>query len=70
MVMNEIGIVQNHYMDKTNRCKNEYHFYTENNVYLGGLLFPSNGQLLDDAFALNKITRYLAMRWGLIRQGK
>ncbi len=59
MIMNEIGIVQNCYTDKMNQCRNEYHFYTRDNIYLGALLFPSNGQMLDDAYALNKITRYL-----------
>ncbi len=70
MIMNEIGVVQNFYTDKMNQCRNEYHFYTKNGIYLGAILFPSNGQMLDDAYALNRITKYLAMRWGIVKQTK
>lgn len=48
MRKNKIEVVQNAYKDNNNQWHNEYHFYTENNIYLGGLLFPSNGQYLFD----------------------
>ena len=65
-IMNEIGIVQNCYADRGGQTHIEYYFYTENNIYLGGVLLPGNGQFMEDAKALNIITKALALRWGLI----
>lgn len=67
MVKNRIGIVQNIYRDNGNRCHNEYHFWAENGIYLGGLLFPSDGQYLFDDKTLDIITKALAIRWRLIQ---
>ena len=57
MIMNNIGIVQSN---------NEYHFYTENNIYLGGVILPANGQYMFDTKVLNIIPRALAIRWHLV----
>lgn len=57
MILNEIGIVQ---------TNNQYHFYTENNLYLGVIALPDNGQYMFDAKTLNIITKALAVRWGII----
>ncbi len=61
IILNEIGIVQ---------INNQYHFYTENNLYLGAVLLPDNGQLMFDAKTLNIITKALAVRWGIIPMSK
>ena len=61
MILNEIGIVQ---------TNNQYHFYTENNLYLGAIALPDNGQHLFDAKTLNIITKALAVRWGIIPMQK
>ena len=55
--MNNILVVQ---------VGNEYHFYTETNIYLGGVLMPNNGQFAFDTKMLDVITRALAIRWGII----
>ena len=65
-IMNEIGIVQNCYTDRGGQTHNEYYFYTEKNIYLGCVSLPGNGQFMEDAKALNIITKALALRWGLI----
>ena len=61
MVLNEIGVVQS---------SNQYHFYTENNIYLGGVVLPDNGQYMFDAKTLDIITKALAVRWGIIPMPK
>lgn len=61
MIMNRIKIVQN---------KNEFHFFTEMNIYLGGVVLPDNGQHLYDAKTLELITKALAIRWGIINPPK
>lgn len=67
MRKNRIEVVQNAYRDNNNQCHNEYHFWSENGIYLGGLLFPSNGQYLFDDKMLDYVTKALAIRWGLIQ---
>lgn len=57
MIMNNILVVQ---------VGNEYHFYTDTNIYLGGVLMPANGQFAFDTKMLDVITRALAIRWGTI----
>ena len=61
MVLNEIGVVQD---------ENRYHFYTENNLYLGVVALPANGQYMFDAKTLDIITKALAVRWGIISMPK
>ena len=56
MVMNNIGIVQNCYMDRNGQPHNEYYFFSANNIRL------------EDAKTLNIITKALALRWGAISQ--
>lgn len=56
MVLHNIQIVQN---------GSEYYFYTETNIYLGGVCFPCNGQYAYDTEALKIITKALALRWGV-----
>ena len=68
MVMNNIGIVQNRYMDRNGQPHNEYYFFSANNIRLGGVLLPSNSQYMEDAKTLNIITKALALRWGAISQ--
>lgn len=45
--------------------KNEYHFYLKNGLYLGGLLFPCDGQYAEDIMALTSMTADYARRLGL-----
>lgn len=66
----KIEIRQNMYRDKANQCKNEYHFWTETGIYLGGLLFPCDGQYVFDDKILTIITKALAIRWYLIESRK
>ena len=54
MVMNNIGIVQNCYMDRNGQPHNEYYFFSANNIRLGGVLLPSNSQYMD-AYAARKV---------------
>lgn len=61
----KIEIKQNCYCDRANQWHNEYHFYTENGIYLGGLLFPCNGQYLFDDKILTIIAKAISIRWGL-----
>lgn len=61
MILNQIGIVQD---------ENRYHFYTENNLYLGVVALPANGQYTFDAKTLDIITKALAVRWGIISMPK
>ena len=44
MVLNNIIVVQ---------TGSEYHFYTETNIYLGGVLMPANGQFAFDTKMLD-----------------
>ena len=44
--------------------------YTEDNIYLGGVILPPNGQYMFDTKILNIITRALAIRWHLIPMPK
>ena len=44
--------------------------YTEDNIYLGGVILPPNGQYMFDTKILNFITRALAIRWHLIPMPK
>lgn len=48
------------------QVQNEYHFYAENGMYLGVVIFPPNGQLMYDAKMLEVITKSIAIRWGFI----
>lgn len=61
MNMNKIGIVQN---------DNQYLLYLPTNICVGQVAFPSDHQYLQDAKALDIITKALAIRWGLIRRIK
>lgn len=64
MIKNGIIIYQ---LEDRNKGRNEYHFYLETGIYLGGLLFPCNGQYAFDDKMLDIITKALAVRWGLIK---
>ena len=64
-----IIVRQNIYLSNAGQVNNEYHFWTEQGIYLGGLLLPSDRQYLYDEKALNIITKALAMRWGIIQSG-
>lgn len=61
MVLNQIGVVQ---------ANNLYYFYTENNIYLGVVALPDNGQYMFDMKTLDIITKALAVRWGIIPMPK
>lgn len=61
MVLNNIGVVQ---------VGCQYHFYTQNNIYLGAVAMPDNGQLAFDTKMLDVITKALAIRWGIIPMPK
>lgn len=67
MIKNKIIIRQNLYKTNTGQVNNEYHFWADNGIYLGGLLLPSNSQYLYDDKCLEIITKSLAIRWGLIQ---
>ena len=66
MVLNNIEVVQTAYISKTGEPHNEYHMRTENNIYLGFVNLPPNGQYAYDAKVMEHITKALALRWGLI----
>jgi len=66
MTKNRIEVQQKLYQTNTGQVNNEYHFWSENGIYLGGLLLPSNAQYVFDDKALEVITKALAIRWGLI----
>lgn len=70
MTKNKIEVQQKLYRIGTGQVNNEYHLWAENGIYLGGLLFPPNGQYLFDDKALEIITKALAARWGLIHLKK
>lgn len=67
MGKNKIIIRQNLYKTSSGQLNNEYHFWTENGIYLGGILLPSNNQYMFDDKCLDIITKALAIRWGLIQ---
>ena len=66
MILNNIEVVQSAYIAKTGEPHNEYHMRTENNIYLGYVNLPPNGQYAYDAKVMEHITKALALRWGLI----
>ena len=67
MVKYKILIRQNIYKSSTGEVINEYHFSTENGMYLGGLRFPGNFQFMFDDKMLAPICKALGMRWGLVK---
>ena len=67
MIKNKIWIQQRLYKSSTGQMNNQYHFWAENGIYLGAILFPADGQYLFDDKVLNIITKALAIRCGLIR---
>lgn len=67
MVNNKIVVRQKLYKTNTGQVNNEYHLWTEQGIYCGALLFPSDGQYMFDDKILNIITKALAIRWGLIQ---
>ena len=66
MILNNIEVVQSAYIAKTGEPHNEYHMRTENNICLGFVNLPPNGQYAYDAKVMEHITKVLALRWGLI----
>ncbi len=66
MILNNIEVVQSAYITQTGEPHNEYHMRTENNIYLGFVNLPPNGQYAYDAKVMEHITKALALRWGLI----
>lgn len=70
MEMNKIHIVQNTAQSNTGEGRTEYHFYTPNNIYVGGVCLPYDGQYTFDAKVLNFITKALAIRWRLVKPPK
>ncbi|MDF2858697.1 MAG: hypothetical protein K0Q87_4548 [Neobacillus sp.] len=56
MDMNKISIVQNDY---------QYLLYLPNNTCIGQIAFPNDHQYLQDAKALEPITKALSARWGI-----
>ena len=58
MKMNGVYVVQH---------GNAYYIYTEQNICLGAVQMPPNGQLLYDHKILEVITKALAARWGIIK---
>lgn len=67
MIKNRIIIKQNLHQTSGGQINNEYHFWTEQGIYCGALLLPSDGQFIFDDKALNIITKALGIRWGLIQ---
>lgn len=61
MVMNNIGIVQS---------GSQYQLYLPTQICVGQLAFPPNHQYLQDAKALEYITKALAIRWGVYEKQK
>lgn len=70
MQLYSIRVVQNAYVDKGGQPHNEYHFYSPDGWYLGGVLLPADGQLTYDAKALEAVCRVLGTRWGLVQLKK
>ena len=70
MTKNKIEIRQQLYRSNAGQINNEYHFWTEHGINLGGLLFPPDGQYLFDDKALDIVTKALALRWKLIQSRK
>ena len=70
MEMNKIHIVQSTTQSNTGEVRTEYHLYTPNNIYIGGICCPYDGQYLFDSKVLNIITRALAIRWRVIPMPK
>lgn len=70
MEINQIHVVQNTAQSNTGEGRTEYHFYSENNIYLGGVCVPYDGQYAFDAKVLNYVTKALAIRWRIIKQPK
>lgn len=68
--MNHIHVIQNTAQSNTGEVRSEYHFYTDNNIYAGGIICPFDGQYTFDAKILNIITKAIAIRWRIIKTPK